>query len=152
MITKWTIEFLWWLMAIILAMACITPILYAGIDFPFVDYNIFFIILGTLITKTVLFFNTHPLHDSALFKFILIIIVPFMFFPMIEGLHSFIEFMDHEGIQSLLKHLPTSRQHFFSSYIPFQYLLFGLLSFLGSFVMIIKMLKALWRQYKYSEF
>lgn len=148
--SKWTFELFWWISAVALSGIILFPIHISGIDFPFMGYNFFFIFFGVQVFRTLLFFPAHPLSQNRLFKFFLIALVPFILFPLIEGLHSFLEFNDQIGIQSVLNHLAISRQKWFFHYIPLEYVLFGMMSLIGSFLMIIKMIRSLWRQYKFG--
>lgn len=144
--TQLRIELMSWLATIVIAFLVVLPIINNGIHFPFLSYNVLYIIVGLTITRYVLFWSWIPFRDSKVAKILLMFMVPLIFFPLLEGIHSFVEFNDQEGIQSILNHLSLSKFNFFVSYIRLEYLLFGMLSFLGSFLLGLKMLRSLWRQ------
>lgn len=144
--SKWLIEIVCWIITALLGILIVLPILNNGIDFPFIDYNIFYIVVGLTIFRYLFFWDWIPFSGSKAAKIIIIFIVPLMFFPLLEGIHTFVEYNDQEGIQSILNHLSLSKFNFFISYIRLEYLTFGIMSFLGSFMMALKMIRSLWRQ------
>ncbi len=147
----WTAEILWWIITLLMASLVLLPFAISEVDFPFIHFNILYIILGITFSRYLLFFNSHPLAYSKIFKIVLIFLVPLCFFPLLEGIHSFLEFNDREGLQSVLTHLPFKKQVWLLRYIRSEYLFFSFMSFLGSFLLIIKMVRAFWKQYKYNS-
>ena len=146
----WLAEILSWLITLVLAALVLAPISLAAVPFPFIVYNLIFVVIGVTFGRYLFFFDKHPLAYSKIFKIVLIFLVPMLFFPILEGLHTFIEFNDREGLQSVLGHLFIDHQRWLMSYIRTEYLFFGIMSFLGSFLLIVKMIRAFWRQYKYN--
>lgn len=147
---RWIIEGVSWLVTILVAIAFILPIVNNNIPFPFLEYNLFYAILGMTIFRYIVFWHIHPLTNVKLFKVILICCVPLSIFVLIEGIHSFVEYNDQVGLQEILGHLSPSRMSFFMTYIRVEYLLFGMMSFLGALLLIVKMIKSIWRQIKYN--
>jgi hypothetical protein len=143
----WLLELTWWLLTAVIAAIILLPIHLAGISFHFWQYNLFFILISFTFGRFLFFFHLHPLYKSKIFKITMIFLVPVLFFPMVEGLHSFIEFNDREGIQTLLSHLSNRRQNQFRWFIQQEYLILAIAAFVSSFLMIIKMIRALWKQY-----
>jgi hypothetical protein len=147
---KWVAELMWLAMGGIIALLAILPIYNAGISFEWLAFNLVFVFAAFTLVRIIFSFEHHPLGGSKLFKAILICLVPIFIFPIIEGIHSFTEFHDREGLQSLMSHLSPDRQTFYTSYIKTEYLLAGMTCFLGVFALIIKMIRSLWRQVKYG--
>ncbi len=147
---SWTIELLWWLVTIVVTLLILLPIFNADIPFPWMYYNAGFIIGAITLIRYIFFFHLHPLAQSKLFKVFLIFLVPLIFFAIIEGLHSFIEFNDREGLQSLLWHLSVQEQSWFMKYIRIEYLLVGITCFIGGFVLIVKMIRSTLSQVRSS--
>ena len=143
----WLLELTWWVLTAVIVTIILLPIRLAGIPFHFWQYNLFFIIVSVTFGRFLFFFHLHPLYKSKIFKISMIFLVPVLFFPMVEGLHSFIEFNDREGIQTLLTHLSNQRQNQFRWFIQREYLILAIAAFVSSFLMIIKMIRALWKQY-----
>ena len=127
------------------------PIIESGIIFPWFWYNAIFIFAAITLIRYIFQFNNHPLARSKIFKILLIFAIPILFFPIIEGLHSFVEFLDREGLPSLMSHLTYKKQGFYSSYIRVEYLIAGVTCFVGAFALIVKMIRSLWRQVKYGQ-
>ena len=148
---RWLLEVLYLLGTGIVALLVMLPIIESGIDFPWLIYNSVFLVGALTLVRYIFYFDRHPLARSKVFKILMICSIPILFFPIIEGLHSFIEFNDREGIASLLGHLNYSKQDSYSRYIRVEYLLAGVTCFIGSFALIIKMIRSLWRQVKYGQ-
>lgn len=148
---KWTLEILFLISTVLICLIILLPIFLLHIPFSeFLIYNILFICFGITWLRLIIRLDLHPLAHSKLFKIILICTIPFLFFPFLEGLHSFIEFNDREGIQVLLVHLGIPSQNRMMQYIRIEYLAFGMMAMLGNFFIIIKMIRSIWRQYKYG--
>jgi len=148
---KWTLELIWWAIAAVIAIIILLPIYLSKIEFPWLLYNAIYIIVAIILIRYILTLEHHPLARSKAFKIIMILIVPLLFFPILEGLHSFLEYSDQEGLQSIMGHLPYKRQQWFLKYIRLEYVLSGTACFIGVFAMIIKMIRSLWRQVKYNQ-
>ena len=147
----WLIELLSLLGSVVIALLVVLPIYEAQIPFSFYFFNLLFVVVGLTMMRYIFFLNIHPLRRSRIFKVLMIFSVPFLFFPLLEGLHSFIQFYDTEGIQSILTHLPYKEQGRYVKYIRIEYLFFGVVAMSGSFLVIVKMIRSLWRQYKYDQ-
>lgn len=143
-------EVVWVSICLLFALLVVFPIWSAGIPFEWIEYNIVFLFLALSIIRLLFFFEHHPFYASRAFKIMLICIVPLSIFPIIEGIHSFTEFHDREGLQSILGAVPPDKQSFYIQYIRTEYLLAGITCFLGVFALIIKMIRSLWRQVKYN--
>ena len=146
----WVAEILWWIITLIICSLVLLPISVHEVPFQFIGFNVLYVIVGMTWCRYLLFFNSHPLAYSRIFKILLIFVAPLFFFPMLEGIHAFLEFNDREGLQSILSHLSFKKQVWLMRYIRSEYLFFSFMSFLGSFALIIKMIRAFWKQYKYN--
>ncbi len=148
---KWSLELIWWVVTAVVAALIMLPIVQANIDFPWMIYNVIYIAGAITLLRYNFSLHHHPLSDSKPFKIILILIAPILFFPILEGLHDFLEFNDQEGLQSLVGHLSVKKQSWMMKYMRIEYVLAGTTCFLGVFAMIIKMIRSLWRQVKFAE-
>lgn len=149
---KWTIEFLSLIAAAVIAALAILPIIVSNITFDWKWFNLLYVFGAITIVRYLFTFNRyHPLAKSKLLKILIICSIPFLFFPMLEGLHSFLEYNDHVGLQSIMSHLSVDAQNSLSNYIRIEYVFTGVTCFLGALALIIKMIRSLWRQYKFSE-
>jgi len=149
-VKKWMAEVMWLFIAMIIALLAVLPIYNTGINFDWHIFNIVFVFFSITLLRLLFSFEHHPLGSSKIFKAFLICIVPFLIFPIIEGIHSFTEFHDREGLQSLMPHLSPDSQSFYTHYIKTEYLLSGMTCFFGVFALILKMIRSLWRQVKYG--
>ena len=149
-LSKWGLEVISISISIVISALVVLPIWSAGIKSDWMIYNLVFLFVAMTIVRYLFFFEYHPFGASKIFKISLICLVPVFIFPIIEGIHSFTEFHDREGLQSLMSHLSPERQTFFTTYMKTEYLLAGMTCFLGVFALIIKMIRSLWRQVKYN--
>jgi len=147
---KWTIELVWWLATAVIAALIILPILQAGIEYPWLIYNIIYIIGALTVVRWMFTLHHHPLARSKPFKIIVILVMPILFFPTLEGIHDFLEYCDQEGLQQIMPHLAPESQTKYMAYIRIEYVFFAVTCFLGVFALIIKMIRSLWRQSKYD--
>jgi len=148
---KWTLEFVWWITAAVIALILLLPILLANIEFPWFRYNAIYIIAAIMLIRYIVSLEHHPLARSKAFKIIMILIVPLLFFPILEGLHSFLEYNDQQGLQTFMDHMKPADQRRLMTYIRIEYVLAGVTCFIGVFAMILKMIRSLWRQIKYNQ-
>ncbi len=148
---QWYLEITWWVISTVIAVIVILPIWSAGVTFRFYIYNIIFVMAGVNLLRYLLFFEHHPYSKSKSFKIAIIFCVPILFFPVLEGLHDFIEYNDHEGLQTGMDHLNHKHKNFLIRYIRIEYLLLGISTMAGLLLLIIKMIRSLWRQVKYQE-
>ncbi len=148
---KWSLEFIWWMVTFVITALVVLPIIQADIDFPWFSYNIIYLIGAVTLLRYIFSLHHHPLSESKPFKIIMILIVPLLFFPILEGLHSFLEYNDQEGLQTLVTHLSIEKQQWMMKYMRIEYVLAGTTCFVGVFAMIVKMIRSLWRQVKYAN-
>lgn len=148
---KWLLEAIWWFATVLFAILIVLPIWMTGVQFEFYIYNFIYALSALTLLRYLTSFEHHPWSNSKLFKIILIFLVPILFFPVLEGLHSFIEYNDREGLQSAMMHLSTTKQNWMIKYIRVEYLTLGIATMVGILAMIIKMVRSLWRQVKYQQ-
>ena len=148
---KWSLELIWWLVTVVVVALIMLPIIQANIDFPWMIYNVVYLVGAITLLRYNFSLHHHPLSDSKLFKISLILVAPILFFPLLEGLHDFLEFNDQEGLQTLVGHLSVKKQSWMMKYMRIEYVLAGTTCFLGVFAMIVKMIRSLWRQVKYAD-
>lgn len=145
---EWKIEVLAWLITLVIAALVVAPILVNDIAFPFTLYNVLFVIIGLTWARYILFWHLHPMAGSKRLKTGLIFLIPLIVFPVIEGFHTFVEYLDQIGLQTLMGDVSASTSRFLMKYIKMEYLVFAVMTFAGGFLLIIKMLRELFRQYK----
>ena len=148
---RWLLEITWIMFALFGALVVVFPIYRDKIQFEWINFNFIYVVVAILLVKHLFFFRHHPLQDSRIFKVLLICLAPFCFFPVLEGIHSFLEFNDREGLQSIMQHLSVKKQNGMMKYIRFEYLLSSVICLIGIFAMIVKMIRSLWRQYRFGK-
>lgn len=148
---KWLIEVVWWIVTAIISLIIVLPIILAQIQFEWLWFNVIYIFASITLTRYIFTLHYHPFSHSKVFKILVILVIPLLFFPILEGLHSFLEFCDQVGIRTILQHLSMERQSWLSKYIRIEYVFAGITCFIGIFAIIIKMIRSLWRQVKYNQ-
>lgn len=148
---KIKIELVFILLAVIIAGIVVLPIINAEIKFDLLIYNFIYVIIALTFIRWLVRWDLHPLSDSKVGKVLIIFMTPILFFPLLEGIHSFVEFKDQVGLEAIMTHLSHKQQQFYSAYMRNEYLFFAVGSFITSFLLIFKMLRSLWRQYKYAD-
>jgi len=115
---KCLFEFICWIATIVVVALIILPIINGDVDYDrFLGYNLIFGFGAFTLLRYLLAFELHPLSNSKIFKVLFIFSVPILFFPILEGIHDFLEFSDREGLESLMSHLHVSKQSSLSKYI-----------------------------------
>ena len=148
---KIKIEIGFLLLAVIISGLVVLPIVNAGIEFELLAYNFAYVVVAVTFIRWLVRWDLHPLSDSKIGKVLIIFMTPVLFFPLLEGIHSFIEFKDQQGLESIMTHLSHKKQQFYTAYLRNEYLFFAVGSFITSIFLIFKMLRSIWRQYKYAD-
>ena len=148
---KIKIELAFILLSVIIAGLIVLPIINAGIKFDLLVYNFIYVMVALTFIRWLVRWDLHPLSDSKVGKVLIIFMTPILFFPLLEGIHSFIEFKDQAGLESIMTHLSHKKQQWYSAYMRNEYLFFAVGSFITSILLIFKMLRSIWRQYKYAD-
>ncbi len=144
------IELIALIATIIFSLLILLPILNADIDFFLLPFNFAYCVVLLTLFRYLLFWDYHPLRYSKVGKILLIFLVPISFFILIEGIHSFVEFRDQVGLHTLVDHLDYKTGKFYVNYLEKEYMFFSVGSLICAILMIFKMIRSLWRQYKFN--
>lgn len=144
------LELLFLAITLVLSFLIVLPILNADIEFALLPYNLIYCIVLLTILRYLVLWDYHPFRYSKYGKIALIFIVPISFFLLLEGIHSFVEFRDQIGFDLITSHLSYGESQSYKSYIEKEYLFFSVGSMICAFLLIFKMIRSLWRQYKFD--
>lgn len=142
------LELLWW--GIILLVACIVlaPIIFSiGKHYPFYLINVIYIVTFIMVTRYLFLLPATFLAKRQIGKITIVFLcIPFVFY-LIEGIHTFQEYLDYEGILSMVATLPIDQQEGYARYIQSELLLFGVGSVISTCLFPLRLIISVWRQY-----
>lgn len=142
---KWTIEFLWWLMSIVLAILVIMPIWSKVPDFTFLGYNIIYVLVFFNGMRYLFLLKTTPFSHMLVFKLVLIFITIPSLVYQIDWMSMFQDFKDEGILLQLIEDLPFETQKGLRKYIENEYVFFGVGSIVTSMLLPFRMLISIWR-------
>lgn len=139
------LELLWWVITAIVVWAVLQPIRKAMHVWPFMGWNIaFIVVLITLARYTFLLKHTFLAKRQALKVACILLMVP-LTFALINGLHGFLNYIEEKTWDTLTGHLPPLDKKAIENYIWGQMLFFGAGSIIAAPVMAARLLLSVWR-------
>lgn len=139
------LEILWWVVTALAAWAVLYPIRKAMHVWPFEWWNVTFVVaLITLARYTFLLKHTF-LAKKQLLKVALIVLMIPLTFVFVNGLHSFMFFIEEKTWDPLTGHLPPADKKAIENYIWTQMLFFGAGSIIAAPVFAGRLMLSVWR-------
>ncbi len=142
---KIKVEVMWWLFTAVLAFVVLVPVWRNAPSFPFFAENIFFIAVFVTFTRYIFLLRTTLIARQKWIKLFIIALAAILFFVMSTALIDFHNFMDEEGIQTLVTHLHVTKQSRIISYIQSEMIFFGVGAIISGIVLPLRMIISLWR-------
>ncbi len=142
---KFVAELLWWIITAIVIAMVLYPITLNTINFPFYFENALLITVFITFSRYIFFL---PISFIARMKWIKVFIIAsavFIFFILTMALGDFRNFMDEEGLQTLVIHLHVNKQTSVINYIKNEMIFFGVGSSLTTILLAMRMIVSLWR-------
>jgi len=139
------VEVIWWIATFVVLFMVMRPITGQIYGYTFRTGNIF-LVITTITCGRYLFLLPHTLIAKLQWiKLILMFLcIPVLFYS-IRQLSQFHTFADNLGIQSIVRHLPDSRQQGIIRYIRTEMIVFGVGSIVGSVGLAVRLLISIWR-------
>ena len=140
-----TLELVWWALSLLVCAIVLFPVFQNTVEYPFWSYNILYILL--FITYARYIFQLKHTWVAKLFwiKIIFIFTSIPVTFLLIEGINKFQVYLDEQGIEAFLGHLPYENQLSMSTYIRTQMIFFGTAASIGSVIWPIRLIISIWR-------
>jgi hypothetical protein len=138
-------ELLWWIFTAILILIVIFPIKEHKIDFPFYAQNALLIFLFVTFSRFIFFLPISYLSRRKWIMLAIILLSPLFFFVASTALGDFRNFMDEQGLQSLVDHLHVTRQTWIMRYIKHEMIFFGVGSIITGILLPFRLIISLWR-------
>lgn len=147
----WFIEGVWLLISLIISFLVILPIQLYGVDFPFIKMNLMFVFGFITFSRWLFLWKFTPYAWYKIFKLSLIfLMIPVIFFG-INQFYDFKIFLDEIGLQELLSRYNENEQKSLSLYIRTEMIFFGTAFIISSFMIPLKMIRSIWKQYNRNE-
>jgi len=143
---KFGFAIVWWIITVVIICLVLLPIyLNIGNEYRFYTENIFYIFLFITFTRFIFFTKYHWFSHKDIVKVAFVFMVIPIILILVDSLYEFQSFMDNEGINSIMKHLPLQTQDGLSQYIKTEMLLFWVGSMITSFMLPFRMIHSIWR-------
>ncbi|HZV69281.1 MAG TPA: hypothetical protein VFG10_07035 [Saprospiraceae bacterium] len=142
---KINVELIWWLFTFLLTAIVLLPILTNVPRYPFFFQN--FILIASFVTFTRYIFLL-PITLIARKKWIKVFIIAvsaILFFIMTTALSDFHNFLDEQGLQTLVEHLNVKTQTRLMNYMKSEMIFFGVGAIISGLILPFRMLISLWR-------
>jgi len=139
------LELVWWLFTALVVALIFYPIYTKLEDYPFYWINgVYIVCIITLGRYIFLLPYTFLAYQQVLKVAIVLVSVPFVFY-LIEGIHTFNEFIEYGNLEALTNKLPDSEQPGLQSYIRNEMMLFGVGSVISAVIFPFRLMFSIWR-------
>jgi len=142
---KLLLEFLWWIFTAVLILILLFPLYKNNIDFPFYDYNVFFIIIAITFTRLIFQLKHTFVSFNIIIKFLLMFFSVVVIMLVFRGLSLYNIFIDERGPYYLFEHLPLSKRYTLSAFVKWEYFFFGITGFVASVILPFRLLISVFR-------
>lgn len=138
-------EILWWLFTIIILLIVLFPIWDHKIPFPFYPQNALLIILFITFSRYTLFLPISIIAKTKWLKVIIIGMTVLFTWVVSTSVSDFRNFMDEQGLQTLVEHLHVTKQTSLMRYMKNEMIFFGTGSVISCVLLAMRMIVSLWR-------
>lgn len=142
---KLQLELIFWLFTIIIGIAVLIPVYNNIPDYPFWVQNIVFIITSITVTRYIFLLKHTFIAKRQLVKVALIFLFIPIIFYLIQGMNYFQTYLDEEGIDALVGHLPYESRDNIFKYMRSELLLFGTMAVISSILFPLRLILSIWR-------
>ncbi|HJW29192.1 MAG TPA: hypothetical protein VJ508_08055 [Saprospiraceae bacterium] len=144
---KLTVELLWWVFTLIVIGIVMLPIWNDVPSFPFTIQNILLIIFFVTFTRYIFFLHLTLIARAKWIKVAIIASALLFLFITATAMIDFRNFMDEQGLQTLVDHLDVEAQTRKMNYIKHEMIFFGVGSLITGFMLPLRMIRSLWRMW-----
>lgn len=142
---KLLLEFLWWTITGVIVLIVLFPIWDNDIPFPFYPQNILLIILFITFSRYIFFLPISLIARAKWIKVAVIAVAVLFTFIVSTAVSDFRNFMDEQGLQTLVDHLHTTLQTDMIRYMKNELVFFGVGSVITAILLAMRMIVSLWR-------
>jgi hypothetical protein len=146
MFQKWKIECLFWLGSFLVALLIMLPIHdHLQQNYPYYLVNYIFIILFLTYTRYIFLLHYAPFSHTLWIKMILIFASIPLFLWLIDDLYDFLEMLDIEGIEPLVRIENLENKYNMAKYVKYQFIFFSVGCLITIAMLPIRMIVSIWR-------
>lgn len=142
---KINIELIWWAFTVILAAIIIFPIWINAPLFPFFFQNIILVAAFVTFTRYIFLLPSTLIARQKWIKVFVIAVSAILFFVLTTALSDFHNFLDEQGLQTLVDHLNVNAQTRMMNYMKGEMIFFGVGAIIAGIILPFRMLISLWR-------
>lgn len=142
---KWWVEGLWWIFTLLLICLVMTPIWRHVPAFPFQLENILLIIFFITFSRYIFLLPISLIARTKWIKLTIIGLAVLFLFVTTHSIFEFRNFMDEEGLQTIVDHLHVADQTRLMRYIKQEMVFFGVGSVITGILLPIRMIVSLYR-------
>jgi len=142
---KIRIELLWWVFTAVLVFAVMIPIILNIPAYPFYYQNTILIVVFVTFTRYIFLLPTTLIAKQKWIKLFIIAVAALVFFVLTTAVSDFRNYMDEEGLQTLVDHLHVRQQISIMNYVKREMIFFGVGSILSTIILPVRMIISLWR-------
>ncbi len=139
------IALLWVLLVVLVATIALLPLILHDIEFPFLTYNLVYIVMFFVGIKYTFFLKHSRWSKMEWIKLVIVFLMIPAVILLIDGLSEFVFFVDERGINSILEKLNFDDQRSVGTYLRIEYLFFGVGSIFVMILMPLRMILSIWR-------
>ena len=142
---KIKIEILWWVFTGVLILGVLFPIWLKAPLFPFFIENTILIAAFVTFTRYIFLLPSTLIARLKWIKVIIIAVAAILFFVLTTALGDFNNFLEEEGLQTIVPHLHVKEQKRMMNYIQNEMIFFGVGSIISGVILPFRMIVSLWR-------
>jgi hypothetical protein len=147
---KRKLELIWWCFTLIVVTAVLLPIILNTRGFPFYFANTLYIVIFITFSRYAFFLRHTWLARRSWLKLIIMAGSAITVFLLLMSLGDFSTYLEDQGLQTLVDHLPVSEQYGVLRYIQGEMIFFGIASAVSAVVLALRMLISVYRAYNHG--
>lgn len=142
---KIVLELTWWVITALAVWAVLRPIHQAMHIWPFQTWNIVYVVALFTLTRYIFLLPYTFIARQQVLKIVLLLLMFPLTFKFIEGVNSFLTYIEEKTWEPLTGHLPPAQQGPIENYIWGEMLFFGVGSIIAAPVFAGRMMLSIWR-------
>jgi len=144
-VLKGGLELIWWVITFIVVYAVLYPIHQKVFGYPFLSSNIVFVIVFLTITRYIFQLKHTFIGKIQWAKMILMVLCIPLVAYLISQVNFFQAYLDENGYESFLGHLPGEEQLNLGKYIRTEMIFFGVGALIASVLFFFRLIMSIWR-------
>lgn len=142
---KWTLELLWWFFTAVIIGLVMLPVYFNVPAYPFWKENVLMIVLFITFSRYIFLLPLTFIARMKWIKVAIIAIAVLFVWVMSTTISDIRNFMDEQGLQTLVDHLHTTLQTDMIRYMKNELVFFGVGSVITAILLAMRMIVSLWR-------